>query len=66
MQYSEVANLWLNTLSNTVSGGLFTIKSDSKFTLSNRDICVDILKNKTYNRIYQSVISNMIYYMEMK
>ena len=33
MQYSEVANLWLNTLSNTVSGGLFTIKSDSKFTL---------------------------------
>lgn len=44
MQYSEVANLWLNTLSNTVSGGLFTIKSDSKFTLSREKFVVAGLK----------------------
>ena len=42
MQYSGVANLWLNTLSNTVSGGLFTIKSDSKFTLSIAYIFIEI------------------------
>lgn len=32
MRYSGVTNLWINTLSNVVPGGLFTIKSDSKFT----------------------------------
>lgn len=50
MQYSGVANLWLNTLSNIVSGGLFTIKSDSKFTLSNSKTTMDIYAKVKYNK----------------